>query len=54
MLKLFRGNKENWYKVLPGILLAYRTSKQASTKYKYYLMHGRVAKLPIHCLYDDT
>ena len=35
--------------------MAYRTSKQASTRYSpYYLTHGRKAKLPIHYLYNDT
>ena len=41
-------NQEDWDQLLDNVLFAYRTSRQASTKYTpFYLMYGREARLPI-------
>ena len=50
MLRVLSDNQEQWVKVLPGVLFAYRTSVQKSTGYTpFYLLYGRQAKLPLEC-----
>ena len=50
MLKLLQQNQDQWPQVLPGVLFAYRTSKQSSTGFSpFFLLYGRTAKLPIEC-----
>jgi len=47
MLKIVQENQECWPQVLPGVLFAYRTSKQSSTGFSpFFLLYGRTAKLP--------
>ena len=54
MLRVLQDNQDEWVKVLPGVLFAYRTSVQKSTGYTpFYLMYGRQAKLPIECESTD-
>ena len=41
-------NESEWDKFLDSVLFAYRTSKQASTKYSpFFLMYGREPRLPV-------
>ena len=48
LLKMVEENKNDWERFLDPILLAYRTSKQASTKYSpFFLMYGREPRLLI-------
>jgi len=55
MLKLLQENQECWPQVLPGILFAYRTSKQSSTGFTpFFLLYGRTAKLPIECTQSES
>ena len=48
LLKLVHEDESKWDRYLDSVLFAYRTSKQASTKYSpFYLMYGREPRLPI-------
>ena len=48
LFKMVNKNKNQWDKFLDSVLFAYRTSRQASTKYSpFFLMFGRELKLPI-------
>ena len=48
LLKMVNENENQWDKFLDSVLFAYRTSRQASTKYSpFFLMFGREPKLPI-------
>lgn len=48
IIKYVNDQQDNWDEYLESILLAYRTSKHASTKYSpFYLMYGRDAVLPV-------
>jgi len=48
MLRILGSTEDQWVKVLPGLLFAYRTSVQKSTGFTpFYLMYGRQAKLPL-------
>ena len=55
MLRILEGRQEEWPKVLPGVLFAYRTSVQESTRYTpFFLMYGRQAKLPLEAETSET
>ena len=46
--KLVNENQEDWDQLLDNVLFAYRTSRQASTKYTpFFLMYEHEARLPI-------
>jgi len=48
LAKLAQENVRTWDKYLAGVLCAYRTTKQSSTKFEpFYLTHGRPARMPI-------
>ena len=48
LLKMVNENENQCDKFLDSVLFAYRTSRQASTKYSpFFLMFGREPKLPI-------
>lgn len=48
LLKMIEENEHNWESFLDPVLFAYRTSKQASTKYSpFFVLYGREPKLPI-------
>lgn len=48
LAKLAQENVRTWDKYLAGVLCAYRTTKQSSTKFEpFYLTYGRPARMPI-------
>ena len=48
LLKVLEEKEEDWARALPGVLFAFRTSKQKSTGCSpFFLMYGRQARLPI-------
>ncbi len=48
LLKMVQENEAEWHKYLDSVLFAYRTSKQASTKYSpFFIMYGREPRLPV-------
>ena len=54
MLKCFLSSKDDWDQLLPGCLLAYRCSINASTKYSpFELLFGRPMTLPIDLLFSS-
>ena len=53
--KLVNENQDDWDQLLDNVLFAYRTSRQASTKYTpFFLMYGREARLPIDITLTDS
>jgi hypothetical protein len=47
-------NEDQWESYLESVLFAYRTSKQASTKYSpFFVMYGREPRLPVDLLVSD-
>ena len=54
LLKMVKDNATHWEKYLDSVLFAYRTSKQASTKYSpFFLLYGREPKLPVDLIVDE-
>ena len=48
LLKMIDENQNEWNKYLDSVLFAYRTSKQASTRFSpFFLLYGREPRLPI-------
>jgi len=48
LIKMTQENEEEWDKQLPTVLLGYRATIQASTRYTpYHLLHGREMTLPM-------
>ena len=48
LLKMIDDNQNEWDKFLDSVLFAYRTSKQASTKFSpFFLLYGREPILPV-------
>lgn len=48
LLKVLQEHQLEWPKALPGVLFAFRTSRQKSTGYSpFFLMYGRQARLPL-------
>ena len=48
LLKMIDENQSDWDKYLDSVLFAYRTSKQASTKFSpFFLLYGREPVLPV-------
>ena len=55
LLKMVEENQNEWEKYLDPVLFAYRTSKQASTKYSpFFLMYGREPRLPIDAVVGEN
>lgn len=53
--KLVNDSQDDWDQLLDNVLFAYRTSRQASTKYTpFFLMYGREARLPIDITLTDS
>lgn len=51
LLKMVQDNQHRWEEYLDSVLFAYRTSKQASTKYSpFFLLYGREPRLPIELI----
>lgn len=47
-------NEDQWESYLESVLFAYRTSKQASTKYSpFFIMYGREPRLPVDLIVSD-
>ena len=47
LLKMVKQNENEWENYLDSVLFAYRTSKQASTKFSpFFLLYGREPRLP--------
>ena len=54
LLKMVGENEDEWENYLESVLFAYRTSKQASTKYSpFYVMYGREPRLPVDLIVSD-
>lgn len=55
LLKLIEEHEDKWEDFLDSILFAYRSSKQASTKYSpFYIMYGREPRMPIDCTSSEV
>lgn len=55
LLKMVEENQNEWEKYLDPVLFAYRTSKQASTKYSpFFLLYGREPRLPIDTIVGEN
>ena len=51
LLKMIDENQSDWDKYLDSVLFAYRTSKQASTKFSpFFLLYGREPVLPVELI----
>ena len=54
LLKMVDENQNQWNKSLDSVLFAYRSSRQASTKYSpFYLMYNREPRLPIDVITSE-
>ena len=54
LLKMVKENENEWETYLESVLFAYRTSKQASTKYSpFYLLYGREPRLPVDLIIEE-
>ena len=54
LLKMTEDNHNEWDKYLDSVLFAYRTSKQASTRFSpFFLLYGREPKLPIDLIVSN-
>lgn len=54
LLKMVDDNQSEWDKFLDSVLFAYRTSKQASTKFSpFFLLYGREPRLPIDLIISN-
>ena len=48
-------NHKDWFKYLQTILMAYRSSIHAVTKYRrYHFIFGHSCSLPVECLYETS
>lgn len=55
LLKMIGKNENHWEDFLESVLFAYRTSRQASTKYSpFYVMYGREPRLPVDLLISEV
>lgn len=55
LLKMIKENENTWECYLDSVLFAYRTAKQASTKYSpFFIMYGREPKLPIDFIVSEV
>ena len=51
LLKMIDENQSDWDKYLDSVLFAYRTSKQASTKFSpFFLLYGLEPVLPVELI----
>lgn len=49
LIKMTKDDPDCWDKQIPTVLMGYRASKQASTKYSpFYMLHGHEMVLPIN------
>ena len=54
LLKMMDENQNEWDKFLDSVLFAYRTSKQASTKFShFFLLYGREPTLPVDLIVSN-
>ena len=54
LLKMINDNQNEWDKFLDSVLFAYRTSKQASTKFSpFFLLYGREPRLPVDLIISN-
>ena len=54
LLKMVNDNQNEWDKFLDSVLFAYRTSKQASTKFSpFFLLYGREPRLPVDLIISN-
>ncbi len=55
LLKMVQESEKKWENYLESVLFAYRTSKQASTKYSpFFLLYGREPRLPVDSMIGDN
>ncbi len=55
LLKMVEQNVDEWDNYLDSVLFAYRTSKQASTKFSpFVLLYGREPRLPVDLLTEEN
>ena len=55
MLLKYLDNQDEWADILQSVLLAYRTSKHASTGFSpFYLLYNRHPKLPVELMLEET
>ncbi len=47
MSKLCNNDKSNWDEKIDSVLMGYRASRQASTKYSPFILHQQEMRLPI-------
>lgn len=49
LIKMTKDEPDNWDKQIPTVLMGYRATKQASTKYSpFFMLHGHEMVMPIN------
>lgn len=49
LIKMTKDDPDNWDKQIPTVLMGYRATKQASTKYSpFFMLHGHEMVMPIN------
>lgn len=49
LIKMTKNDPDNWDKQIPTVLMGYRATKQASTKYSpFFMLHGHEMVMPIN------
>lgn len=55
LLKMVKEKENEWENYLDSVLFAYRTSKQASTKFSpFFLLYGREPRLPMDLIIEEN